>query len=188
MVAMSGDSTDEELARRVQREGDREALERLVRRYVRPVHAVIAGFLNEPADIEDAAQETFLKALRRLGSYQPTRPFAPWLYQIARNTARDHGAARTRGAAVPLPAGGPAASTVGPDALAERAELRDRVAQAIEALPEQRRTAFRLHDVDGFTAPEIGRLMGLAVGTVRSHVHYARRALRAALGKGGLNP
>ena len=79
--------SDEVLAGRVQR-GDADALERLVRRYVRAVHAVAASYLAEPEDIEDAAQETFLRAIRGIALYDVKRPFAPWLYQIARNVAR----------------------------------------------------------------------------------------------------
>lgn len=172
---------DEALARRVRR-GDRDALERLVRRYLRPIHAVAASYLSEPADIEDAAQETFLRALRGIEAYDPERPFAPWLYQIARNVARNRVAARARWRTEvpsrPLPSRGP-----GPDVVLERSEIRARVDAALARLPERRRTAFRLSDVEGHPTAEVARLMGLSPGTVRSHVHHARRALRAALGE-----
>jgi RNA polymerase sigma-70 factor (ECF subfamily) len=172
--------SDETLARRVQR-GDRQALERLVRRYVRPVHAVVASFLADQADIEDAAQETFLRALRALDRYDSGRPFAPWLYQIARNVARNHIAAESVRSTERLPSRDPVASGPGPDLAAERAEIRARVDQALIRLPEQRRTAFRLVDVEGMAAEEAGRMMGISPGTVRSHVHHARRQLREAL-------
>src|SRR5690606_23528949 len=84
----AGAISDEMLARRLQG-GDRAALDQLVRRYLRPVHAVVASFLTEQADVEDAAQETFLRALGAIERYDPRRPFAPWLYQIARNIARN---------------------------------------------------------------------------------------------------
>lgn len=170
---------DEALARRVQR-GDRAALEQLVRRYVRPIHAVAASYLSEPADVEDAAQETFLRALRGIAAYDPERPFAPWLYQIARNVSRDRmtAGARWHTEAVPEAARSP---LPGPDVLLERGEIRARVAAAIDRLPERRRTAFRLSDVEGYATAEVARIMGLSPGTVRSHVHHARRALRAAL-------
>lgn len=86
---------DEGLAGRVQC-GDRDALEQLVRRYLRPVHAVASSYLSEPADVEDAAQETFLRALSAIETYEKGRPFAPWLYQIARNVARNRVSARAR--------------------------------------------------------------------------------------------
>ncbi len=162
-------------------QGNRDALEQLVGRYLRPIHAVTASYLAEQADVEDAVQETFLRALDRIASYQPGRPFAPWLYQIARNVARDRLAASARRRMEPLPVTGLKESAPGPEVVMERAEIRQRVDAAIGDLPEQQRTAFRLHDVEGYTTNEIARIMGLSAGTIRSHVHYARRALRMAL-------
>ena len=171
--------SDEVLARRVQR-GDGEALEELVRRFVRPVHAVVAAYLPEPADASDAAQETFLRALRRIDSYDPGRPFAPWLYQIARRVSLTLIADRSRSQGDELPASLPSASP-GPGQVVERSEIRGRVDAAVACLPEQQRTAFRLTDVEGYATGEVARLMGLSPGTVRSHVHHARKALRTAL-------
>lgn len=179
-VDRSTEPADEVLAERVQ-QGDREALERLVRRYLRPIHGVVASYLTEPADVEDTAQETFLRALDRIAGYDPSRPFAPWLYQIARNLARDRLATRSRWRLEPLPASGPETTAPGPEVALERAEIRAVVDTSIARLPEQRRIAFRLHDVEGYTTNEIARIMGLSPGTVRSHVHFARRSLRAAL-------
>lgn len=69
----------------------------------------------------------------------------------------------------------------GPDVVLELSELRTRVDAAIARLPEQRRVAFYLSDVEGYATAEVARLMGLSEGTIRSHVHHARKALRAAL-------
>lgn len=170
---------DEALARRVQG-GDERALEQLVRRYLRPIRVIVTSYVAEPADAEDAAQETFLRALRAIESYDPERPFAPWLYQIARNVARNHVAARARWQAEAPPTTLPS-RLPGPDVVLERAEIRMLVRAALARLPEQRRTAFYLSDVEGYPTEEIARLMGRSPGTVRSHVHHARRALRAAL-------
>jgi RNA polymerase sigma-70 factor (ECF subfamily) len=73
------------------------------------------------------------------------------------------------------------ASDPTPDVAAERGELRARVEAELARLPEQRRTAFRLVDVDAMTTEEAARIMGVAPGTVRSHLHHARMALRKAL-------
>jgi RNA polymerase sigma-70 factor (ECF subfamily) len=180
-MAEGGDpESDETLAQHVQ-QGDRAALEQLVRRYVRPVHAVIASFFTEPSEVDDAAQETFLRMLRAIDTYDARRPFAPWLYQVARNAARSQIAAESVRRTEPFPADEPAAVGPLPDLVAERSEIRTRFATALEALPEQRRVAFRLVDVDGMGAAEAGRLMGISAGTVRAHVHHARRQLREAL-------
>jgi RNA polymerase sigma-70 factor (ECF subfamily) len=161
--------------------GDRAALERLVRRYLRPVHSVVASFLRERADIEDAVQESFLRALDNIAKYDPARPFAPWLYQVARNVARDRRSADARRATERIEGDDFEEASPRPDATFELAEIRRRVAAAMERLPEQQRTAFRLHDVDGFATGETARIMGLSEGTIRSHVHHARNALRGLL-------
>lgn len=172
--------SDEELARRAQ-EGDRDAVETLVRRYVRVVHAVVASWLPEPADVEDAAQEAFLRALAALGRFDVERPFAPWLYQIARNVARNRAESRSRWKTEELTEAGRESARARPDAELESAELRRLVTEAMETLPDQQRIAFRLSDVEGYRSDEVARIMGLTAGTVRSHIHHARRALRASL-------
>jgi RNA polymerase sigma-70 factor, ECF subfamily len=174
---------DEALVRRVQR-GDVGALEQLVRRYVRPIHAVAASYLSEPADVEDAAQETFLRALRAIEGYDSDRPFAPWLYQIARNVARNHLAAGAR-SRTELLSEKLQSALPGPDVVLERSDTRARVDAAMTRLPEQQRTAFYLSDVEGYATSEVARIMGLSTGTVRSHVHHARTALRTALAESG---
>lgn len=172
---------DRALARRV-RDGDRQAFAELVRRYLRPVHGVVASFLSEPADVEDAAQETFLRALDGIHGYDADRPFAPWLYQIARNVARNRLGAERRWANTELDEARVSAEAGDPVEEMERSRIRERVEAAIAALPEQRRTAFRLCDVEGYAAAEVAEIMGLAPGTVRSHVHHARHDLRDRLG------
>ncbi len=176
------DPPDEILVRRVQA-GEPDAFELLARRYLRPVHAVAASFLRERADVEDAAQEAFLRALESIRRFDPTRPFAPWLYQIVRNVARNRLKWARRHPAAP--AADPEAILADrdptPEAGTERAEIRQLVADAVETLPEQRRTAFRLVEIEGYPAVEVARLMGLSPGAVRAHLHHARRGLRARL-------
>jgi len=175
---------DSVLARRVQ-QGEREAFEILARRYLRPVHAVAASYLRERADVEDVAQETFLRALESIWSFDTSRPFAPWLYQIARNVARNHLKWRRRHPAEPADASKNALADerMSPAAGAERSEFQAVVAAAIETLPEQRRTAFQLADVEGYPATEVARMMGLSSGAVRAHIHHAHRDLRARLAR-----
>jgi RNA polymerase sigma-70 factor, ECF subfamily len=180
---VAGGDSDETLARRVQ-EGDRAAMELLVRRYLRAVHTVAASFLNSREEIEDASQETFLRVIGAMERYDPSRPFAPWLYQIARNVARNRSSAISRWRMVDLSPEDTPSSFPGPDEEAERAEIRRRVEAELSRLPDQRQTAFRLVDVEGYPTEEVARLMGVTAGTVRAHVHHARRALRAMLSEG----
>jgi len=175
-------ASDAALARRVQL-GDREAFECLARRYLRAVHAVAASFLQERPDVEDAAQETFLRALEAIRDFDTKRPFAPWLYQIARNVSRNHLKWKRRHPTESMVAVEErvAAADPSPAAGVEQSELREILSAAIAELPERRRTAFRLVDIEGFPATEAARLMGLTPGAVRAHVHHARRVLRGAL-------
>jgi RNA polymerase sigma-70 factor (ECF subfamily) len=142
---------------------------------------VAASFLSERADVEDVAQETFLRALDRIRTYDPDRPFAPWLYQIARNVARNRIAGRARRKTEPLPDEGLAGGADDPEAELERSEIRRRVDAAVAGLPERQRAVFRLLDVEGFSAAEAAEMLGLTSGTVRSHLSHARSALREAL-------
>jgi RNA polymerase sigma-70 factor (ECF subfamily) len=172
--------SDSELAEKVQA-GDSGAFELLARRYMRPVYAVVSSFLSGKEDIDDSAQETFLRALEKIHSYNPKRPFAPWLYQVARNVARNHWKYVKRREHEELQDVREQADGADPGRLVELSELQTRVAAAIEALPERQRTAFRLHDVEGFKATEIAEMLGVSDGTVRANVHHARQELRKRL-------
>lgn len=177
------DLSDPELARRIQ-EGDRDAFEALARRYMRPVHAVVSGYFRGREDVEDSVQETFLKALEKIHTFDARRPFAPWIYQIARNVARNrrkYAKTRDHEDLTEDQGGSTAASRDDPAESLELAELRTGIAEAIDALPERQRSAFRLHDIEGFTAPEVSEMLGVSSGTVRANVHHARRALRKRL-------
>ena len=175
--------SDGELTRRVQ-EGDRGAFETLARKYIRSVYAVVSSFLPVQDDIDDSVQETFLRALENIQSFNPKRPFAPWLYQVARNVARNrwkylkNRRHEDLGELQGLPADSWGDD---PGTLAELAELRGNVAAAIDALPDRQRTTFRLHDIEGFKATEIAEMLGVSDGTVRANVHHARRVLRKRL-------
>src|SRR5512142_2073160 len=71
------------------REGDRDSFGALVRRYQRLVFRVVGGFLRDPADVEDVAQEAFIKAFAAMASFRPGAPFAPWIIRIATRTSYD---------------------------------------------------------------------------------------------------
>jgi RNA polymerase sigma-70 factor (ECF subfamily) len=100
--------------------------------------------------------------------------------RIVANAATDRGRRRTVRQAESLddtvPAGGPQ-----PDVEADRRALRQRLREALAQLPERRRVAVGLFDVEGYSHAEIGRVLGLPEGTVRSEVFHARRALRVLL-------
>jgi RNA polymerase sigma-70 factor (ECF subfamily) len=160
--------------------GDREAFGELVRRHAAKARRVARAVLGNPDDADDAAQDGFLLALRHLGRYDPARPFGPWLLRIVANAATDRRRrrrVRTVEAIAPtMPASGPA-----PDHEADRRAMHAALEEALGTLPERQRVAVVLFDVEGYTHAEVAEVLGIPVGTVRSHVFHARRALRQAL-------
>lgn len=160
--------------------GDRAAFGALVDRYEEPVRRVARAVLHDVHDADDAAQDTFLTALMKLDRFDQRRPFRPWLLRIATNIAIDR---RRRGALRRIGPLEPDAATQlpGPDVVAERAVLQQRLREALHELPERYRVAIVLFDVEGFSHAEIAEILGVAVGTVRSAVFHARRHLRELL-------
>lgn len=177
------DASDSVLAAGVQA-GDKDAFEVLARRYMRSVSAVVSSYFQRREDIDDTVQEAFLRVLERIHLFDTNRPFAPWLYQVARNVARNRWKAIKRERSddstslehIPTEA-----AESSPGSVAELSELRSRIADAIEELPERQRASFRLHDVEGFETSEIAEMLGVSEGTVRANLHHARRALREKL-------
>jgi len=171
--------TDEQLALRA-RDGDREAFGMLISRYAASVRRVAQAVLGDPDDADDAAQDAFLAALVKLTQYDEHRPFGPWLMRIVANAATDRRRRRAVRRAEPLArdlrAGGPQ-----PDVVTQRRSLGTRLREALANLPERRRLAVVLFDVEGYSHAEIGRILNVPEGTVRSEVFQARRALRDLL-------
>ena len=162
------------------RGGDREAFGTLVDRYADQARRVARAVLQDPDDADDAAQDAFLAALVKLDQYDSARQFGPWLMRIVANAATDRRRRRKVRTAVSLDeglvAGGPR-----PDVVAEREVLLGRLRVALTELPERRRVAVVLFDVEGYSHAEIAQVLGIPEGTVRSEVFHARRKLRALL-------
>lgn len=160
--------------------GDRDAFGVLVERYAAQARRVARAVLSDPDDADDAAQDGFLSALVKLGQYDAKRPFGPWLMRIVANAATDRrrrrNVRRTEPLDTSLVGGGPR-----PDAAAVRGELGERLRAALAELPERRRIAVVLFDVEGYSHAEISNILGIPEGTVRSEVFHARRRLRTLL-------
>jgi RNA polymerase sigma-70 factor (ECF subfamily) len=171
--------TDRELVRRTRR-GDGTAYDELVRRYLPPALAVAWEFTESRADAEDVVQDAFHRALRGLDSYDERRPFRPWFFTIVRNAGRNAAAWRNRWSFEPLDETLPA-DPCSPLSAVERREVRERIGAGLELLPPMQRTCFRLCDLEGFRASEVGEMLDLEESTVRVHRFRARRGLREAL-------
>lgn len=177
------DETDAELVHSVRR-GDRRAAGRLLERYLRAGRAVALAVTGVEADADDVCQEAFVVAMERIDDCRDPAKFGKWLLQIVRNRSRNLVRSNTGRRLVTLgetePAPGPS-----PAVQMERLELRERLLAALAEIPEQHREVILLHDLEGWKHREIAGRLGLPEGTVRSHLHHARRRLRQILGDGG---
>jgi RNA polymerase sigma-70 factor, ECF subfamily len=171
--------TDGELVRRA-RDGDASAFGFLVRRYQRPAYAVALSVLGRHEDAEDAAQEAFLVAIERLEECRNPDRFGGWLLTIVRNRSKNLIRRESLRETDQVP---PAARSKAPmpDQVTETAELRRRLEEAMSCLPEVQREIVLLHDLEGWKHREIADRLELPSGTVRSHLHFARKTLRDAL-------
>ena len=160
-------------------DGDPAAFEGLVRRYTRPAFAVAVGIVGEAADADDVVQDAFIRVLERLEDNRDPTKFGAWFLQIVRNRA--HSVRRYLGVrqAAPLDALPLASDGPGPHGDVERSRLREDLAAAISALPEVQQDVVILHDLEGWKHREIGEMLDLPEGTVRAHLHHARKALRS---------
>jgi len=171
--------SDGALVRRA-RDGDREAFSALVERHMRSAYAVALSVTRHHQDAEDVAQEAFLVALRRIEECRNPEKFGGWLMTIVRNRARNLLRRENVRATEEIPesASSPAP---GPGRRTERAELRSRLQEALGRLSQVRREVVLLHDLEGWKHREIAEHLGMPPGTVRSHLHYARKELRELL-------
>ncbi|SIQ38199.1 RNA polymerase, sigma-24 subunit, RpoE [Aeromonas sp. RU39B] len=176
---------DEQLVERVQR-GDKNAFNLLVRKYQHKVVNLVSRYVNNPGDVPDVAQEAFIKAYRSLATFRGESAFYTWLYRIAVNTAKNY--LTSQGRRPPSSDveadeaeyydGGEALTEVStPENLILTDEIRETVFAAIDALPEDLRTAITLRELEGLSYEEIAEIMECPVGTVRSRIFRAREAI-----------
>jgi RNA polymerase sigma-70 factor, ECF subfamily len=160
--------------------GDAEAYGELVARHMRRAFAIAWRILEHREDAEDVVQDSFLRALERLDTLDLGRPFRPWFYRIVLNQALNFRRARSVRATQPLPEQ-LAGDAPGPERAAEDAALGAALRTAVAALPERQRTIVQLAELEGLSSGEVAAILEISAGTVRWHLHEARRTLRAVL-------
>jgi len=163
--------------------GDEGAFRQLYRRHTPRLHQLALRLLGgNDADAEDVVQDTWIKAVEKLDTFRWESAFGTWLHAIALNVTRESARRRGRRQETALP------EDQEPEAPAplDHVEVMD-LERAIATLPDGYRTVLVLHDVEGYTHEEIGERLGVAAGTTKSQLFWARRAMRAQLapGKGG---
>ncbi len=160
--------------------GDQDAFGELVGLYAGQARRVARSVLGNGFDADDAAQDAFLLAWRNLASFDDRRPFRPWLMRIVVNAATDLYRRRKVRQVGTLPES-VASREAGPERQTDRSILRDRLTTALAGLSERQRIAVTMFDAEGYSHAEIAETLEVPVGTVRSLVFHARRALRIAL-------
>lgn len=168
--------------------GDREAFGILVHRYQRLVFRIVGGFLANRADVEEVAQEAFLRAFMGLPGFRAGSPFGPWIARIATHASYDRLRRRQRGQEVAWEdlsldeqqAARALATGLDP---AIRTAARDLLERAMASLRPKDRQALILADAQGLTAAEVGEVLGCSPLAVRIRLHRARQAMRRAVEK-----
>jgi RNA polymerase sigma-70 factor (ECF subfamily) len=188
-----GGLSDQDVVLRA-RAGQETAYRELVRRYERPIFALLFRMVRDRELAEDLAQETFVKALNAIESYRPEFKFSSWIFKIANNAAIDH--LRRRELDTLSLDGSPHAET--PEAMqatalqigarqetpldtVEAKELGTAIEAAIGTLRPEYRSCILLRHVEGRAYEEIAEILNLPLGTVKTYIHRARNELRHSL-------
>jgi RNA polymerase sigma-70 factor, ECF subfamily len=163
------------------RAGEPEALRAFVHCYERAVFALLSRMLGRGPDVEDLAQETFLRAFRALPSFDPDGPALPstWLLTIAARLGIDR--TRRRPLRLDLHADAADGERRSPEQDAGRSELRAAIAKAVQALPVDQRNAFVLAEFHDFSVADIAELLSISENTVKTRLFRAREKLSRAL-------
>ncbi|HRF13550.1 MAG: RNA polymerase sigma factor RpoE [Candidatus Accumulibacter phosphatis] len=187
---MSEREIDQQLVERAQG-GDKHAFEVLVAKYQRKMARLLSRFIRDQAEIEDVAQEAFIKAYRALPLFRGDSAFYTWLYRIAINTAKNYLVAQGRRA--PTSTEFDAEEAEGfedatqlrdintPESLLQSKQTGATINAAMAALPEELRSAILLREIEGLSYEEIAEAMSCPIGTVRSRIFRAREAVAEKL-------
>lgn len=178
------------LVRRAQ-EGHLGCYDELVRRYQERVYATIYHMTANHEDANDLAQETFIKGFQALKSFKGDSSFYTWVYRIAVNKTINFLKQRKNRSSLSLndldlnAENDPDLVALTSDRTPRRdlglTELQEKLNMAMQKLSEVHRLVVTLHDVQGLSHDEIGKIMDCNIGTVRSRLFYARQQLQAYL-------
>jgi RNA polymerase sigma-70 factor (ECF subfamily) len=187
---MSDRDLDRQLVERAQ-QGDKHAFELLVSKYQRKLSRLLSRFIRDAGEVEDVAQEAFIKAYRALPSFRGDSAFYTWLYRIGINTAKNYLVAMGRRAptatefdseeAEGFDDGEQLRDINTPENVLMSKQIATTVNETMERLPEELRTAITLREIEGLSYEEIATIMNCPIGTVRSRIFRAREAIAERL-------
>jgi RNA polymerase sigma-70 factor (ECF subfamily) len=158
--------------------GDAGALSSLIDRHERQVRAMVAQIVGARADLDDLMQDARLRAVRGIATFERRASFATWFSRIGMNVAVSSLRRRRTEEAMPLDLIG---ASPDPQREAERRELRERLAAAVDRLPAAHRQVFDMTYREGLDSARIAERLGLPAATVRTRLFHARRRLREVL-------
>lgn len=173
-------------------QGDSVAFEVLLARHQRPVFNFLLRSVRDQARAEDLLQEVFLRVIQNADQFQRNAKFTTWLYAIARNLCVDHARRMTHRRHASLDVGSTgedaapmhervASAAPTTEELAAAPSLREKIALAVEALPEEQREVFLLRQLQGLPFSAIASVVGVSENTVKSRMRYALERLQQAL-------
>ena len=176
---------DQQLVERVKK-GDKNAFDLLVIKYQHRILGLIGSYVNDFQEVQDVAQEAFIKAYRAIDKFRGESSFYTWLYRIAVNTAKNH--LVSKGRKLPesdidvhdadfLDTASSLRVVDTPERNLYRDEIQRIIHDVIRRLPDELRTAVMLREFDGLSYDEIANVMECPVGTVRSRIFRAREAI-----------
>ena len=184
------------VVRRVQR-GDTDAFEMLVAAYEKNVFNVALQMTGNREDAQDMTHEAFIKAYSSLSTFRGDSKFSSWLYRIVSNVCLDFKRRQSRRPSSSLTVEDDEGENIqldiadesqSPEALLERKMTREAVRAGLQQLPDEQRQILLLREIQGLSYEEIGEVMGLEAGTVKSRIFRARKKLCAFLLKDGNIP
>lgn len=181
---------DQQLVERVQN-GDKQAFGLLVDKYRRKLGRLLSRFIRDQAEVEDVVQEAFIKAYRALPNFRGESAFYTWLYRIGINTAKNYLVSMGRRPqtsneievddAENFEDGDELRTLDTPETELMTQQIAQTVQLAIDALPEDLRTAIVLREIEGLSYDEIATMMNCPIGTVRSRIFRARESIAERL-------
>ncbi len=172
----------EQLPVKEARAGDSRAWETLFRRYQLPLYVYVFELVRDEQASLDLVQETFINAARHLGSLRDDARFGGWLFGIAHQKCIQLWRRQRRAdAAFDELSGAPPDVADDPRDLLIRREQEEKFMRLLGKLPPPQRSAVLLHFIEDFSLEDIAAITGASVGTVKSRLHYAKRALRKLL-------
>lgn len=159
------------------KKGNREAYQEIVSRYMKTAYYIALGLVHNHQDALDISQEAFIRAFRRIKSFNAERRFFPWFYQLMKNLCIDHLKRTSRMKEVPLD------GIQVLDEKKEDEEMKRVLWKGIEELAFEQREVIILRYFRQFSYQEISEIVGKPIGTVMSSLYYAKKRLKVIVAK-----